>query len=198
MSKNKFLVTQSLLSSWNWLYKLEDGYEDFIKTLKREPIQQNQAMLDGTQFENMVYAHCGGAELDEEHEWAEGIKQVSGIVIDGAYQVKLSKDIIINNVNFVLYGILDVLKAGQIYDIKFSKTYEYGKYLESPQHPMYFELCPEVNKFTYVISNGKEVYKEKYERYDTEPIEREIKLFMKFLDEKNLVKTYCENWQSKY
>ena len=198
MNKNKFLITQTLLSSWNWSYKLEDGYEDFLKTLNKEAMQPNQAMLDGQQFENMVYAHCEGATLDEEHKWAEGIRKVSEIVKNGAYQVKLSKPLIIDNVEFLLYGIFDVLKEGQIYDIKFSKTYSFGKYLDSPQHSMYFELCPEVNKFTYLISDGKELYKERYERYDTKPIELEIKQFMKFLDERNLVDIYCQKWKSKY
>lgn len=198
MNKNKFLITQTLLSSWNWIYKLEDGYEDFLKTLNKEAMQPNQAMLDGQQFENMVYAHCEGAVLDEAHKWAEGIKKVSEIVRNGAYQVKLSKPLIIDNIEFLLYGIFDVLKEGQIYDIKFSKTYSFGKYLDSPQHSMYFELCPEVNKFTYLISDGKELYKERYERYDTKPIELEIKQFMRFLEERNLVDTYCKKWQSKY
>ena len=42
----RFLITQSLISSWQWGLKLENGYEDFLKTLRREPIQQNKAMLE--------------------------------------------------------------------------------------------------------------------------------------------------------
>lgn len=198
MSRNKFLITQTLLSSWNWIYKIDNGYEEFMKTLNKEPIQPKLAMLEGQQFENMVYAHSDGAELDEEHKWADGIKKVSEVTKGGVFQVKLSKNMVIDNVEFVLFGILDVLKAGEIYDVKLSKTYKYGKYLDSPQHPMYFELCPEVNKFTYLISDGKDLYKEKYERYDTQPIEIEIKQFMNFLERQNLVDLYCQKWQSKY
>ena len=40
----RFLITQSLLSSWLWSYKLENGYEDFLKTLRREgQFQQTKA-----------------------------------------------------------------------------------------------------------------------------------------------------------
>ena len=36
--QNKFLITQSLISAWQWALKLDDGYEDpLLKTLRREP-----------------------------------------------------------------------------------------------------------------------------------------------------------------
>ena len=59
----RFLITQSLLSSWLWSYKLENGYEDFLKTLRREPIQQTKAMRDGIHFENVLNAVLNGAEI---------------------------------------------------------------------------------------------------------------------------------------
>ena len=198
MSKNKFLITQSLLSAWNYIYKTESGYEDFLTTLQRKPIPPTQAMLDGRQFENMVAAYCGGAVVDDKHKWAKGIKAVGEIVRGSVFQVKLYKDVTIDGIDFVLYGILDNLKCGEIIDTKFSKTYKVGKYLDSPQHPMYFELCPEAHKFTYLISNGKDVFREEYLRENTEPISKEISMFMKFLDENNLVDIYTELWKSKY
>lgn len=195
---NKFLITQSLLSSWGWSFKLDNGFESFLKTLNREPIQKTQPMLDGIQFENMIAAYAEGAPLDESHKWAQGIKGVGDIVKNAALQVRLSKNVVIDNVEFVLYGILDGLECGTIYDIKFSKTYKHGKYLDSPQHPMYFEICPGANRFVYVISNGKDVFQEEYRKDNTEPIESEIRQFMKYLDEHNLTDIYCEKWRSKY
>lgn len=198
MSKNKFLMTQSLLGAWNYIYKTESGYEDFLTTLHRKPIKPTQAMLDGRQFESMVAAYCKGAEISEKHKWAKGIRGVGEIVKGSAFQVKLYKDMTINGVDFILYGILDNLKCGEIIDTKFSKTYKMNKYLDSPQHPMYFELCPEAHKFTYLISNGKDVLRETYLRENTEPISKEISMFMKFLDDNNLVNTYADLWRSKY
>ena len=198
MSRNKFLITQSLLGAWGWLYKTENGYADFMKTLRREPVPPNSAMLDGRQFENMVTAYCEGSPPKAGHKWEAGIRGVGDLVRGGAFQVKLSKNAVIDNVEVVLYGILDVLKCGTIWDIKFSKTYHAGKYLDSPQHPMYFALCPEAREFTYVISNGRDVCREGYFPADTPPIEEEIRRFMQFLDRYDLVDTYCENWRSKY
>lgn len=195
---NKFLLTQSLLSAWNWSYKTEDGQESFLKTLNREPIRPNKAMLDGQHFENMVYAYCEGANLDPRHQWATGIQGVARHIHGAQYQVKLSKTIVIDNVEFVLYGILDALKAGTVYDVKFSAKHKPGKYLDSPQHPMYLEICPAAHNFVYLASNGEDVTTENYAREDTPSIISEIKQFMKFLDNNNLTDTYCEKWKSKY
>ena len=60
----RFLITQSLLSSFQWGLRLENGYEDFLKTLRREPIQQNKAMLEGNRFENCLNAVLNGAEIE--------------------------------------------------------------------------------------------------------------------------------------
>lgn len=198
MNENKFLITQSLLSSYGWIFKTENGYEDFLNTLHRRKSRQTKAMLDGIRFENLVTEYCKGNPPEDGHKWEDGVKGVGDIVKNGAFQVKMARNVTVNGVQFVLYGIFDVLKCGEILDIKFSKTYSYGKYLDSPQHPMYLALCPEANKFTYIISDGKDVFREPYRRENTPPIEKEIAEFMQFLDERNLVKVYTENWKSKY
>ena len=198
----RFLITQSLLSSWLWSYKLEDGYKDFLKTLRREPIQPTKAMLEGTRFENCLNAVLTGAEIDESHEWYKPITNIYPTLYGAQQQVRVSRDMEVKGINFVCYGVLDFLKEGVIYDTKYSKTYSktysYGKYLESPQTPMYFHLVPEAYKFSYLICDGKDVYEETYTPDDVEPIETTIKYFMDYLDKLNLVDLYCENWRSKY
>ena len=194
---SKFLLTQSLLSSWQ--YTMKDGtMEEFQSALRRERKPQTPAMLDGIRFENLVQSVCEGQELDSAHEWYKPVRQISGIVRDGQYQVKASREIMVNGVCFVCYGVLDFLKAGIIYDTKFSKTYKVGKYLDSPQHPMYFYLCPEVREFQYLISDGKWIYREVYRPDEVQPIEKTIRAFMEWLDRTNNVRLFCENWQSKY
>ncbi len=198
MSKNKYLITQSLLSAWGWIYKTDNGYADFLQTLYRKKTKPTRAMLDGQQFENMVTAACEGALPPVGHKWEKGILGVAEQVQGGAFQVKLSRDMKVFGMNFMLYGILDVLRGGTIYDIKFSKTYHYGKYADSPQHPMYFALCPEAKRFAYIISNGKDVYREVYRPEDVTPIENEIAGFLAFLEMQGLTDIYFENWKSKY
>lgn len=198
LPKNKFLITQSLLSSWQWSLAL-DKHEDFLKTLRREPIQQTKAMLEGIRFEDVLCETLNGTPLDPKHEWARPIADLYPILHGAQQQVKLSADMRIDGVNFVLYGVLDFLKGGVIYDTKYSKTYKtYGKYFDSPQHPMYFALVPEAKKFAYLICDGEEVYTETYYPLECTPIEQTIKGFMRFLDNMGLVDEYVENWRSKY
>lgn len=194
----KYLLTQSLLSAWLWSYKLETGYEDFLKTLRREPIQQNKAMRDGIHFENVLNAVLNGAEIEPTHEWYKPIMELYPTLYGSQQQVRLSRDITVQGVPLVLYGVLDFLNAGIIYDTKYSKTYRVGKYLDSPQHPMYFALLPEAREFRYKICDGKYIYTETYYPGEVEPIERTIKHFMDFLDKQNLVDTFCTRWKSKY
>ena len=195
---SKFLITQSLLSAWEWSYKLDDGYEDFLKTLRKEPVQPNKAMLEGIRFENVLNATLTGAEIDPTHEWYRPIKSLSRTLRGAAQQVRLSKDIMVDGVRFVLFGKLDFLKAGIIYDTKFSKTYKVGKYRDSPQHPLYLAIVPEAYKFQYKICDGRYIYTETYTPDEVEPIERTINQFMDYLDRQSLVETFCEHWRSKY
>ena len=195
---NKYLLTQSLISSWLWALKLDNGYEDFLKTLRREPIRQTKAMLEGIRFENCLNAVLNGSNIEPTHEWYKPIKTLYPVLKGAQQQAAMSKDIVVNNVAFVLYGKLDYLKAGVIYDTKYSKTYHVGKYLDSPQHPMYFALVPEAYKFKYKICDGNMVYTETYRPDETENIETIIKHFMAFLDRMNLVDMYQENWRSRY
>lgn len=203
MYSGKLLLTQSLLSSWQWSLARGDD-EGFWRSLRREPISPNKAMLNGRQFEEMVQACANGYPPDEGHKWYSGIVRSAGIVRGGAYQVKLYRDIEVDGVQFLLYGILDFLRAGVIYDTKFSVSYgsesnnNANKYLDSPQTPMYLYLVPEAKKFIYVISDGKYVYTETYMREDVPPIIHTIRVFMDYLDKRNMAATYCEHWKAKY
>ena len=194
---NKFRRTQSRLSSWQ--YALKGGNrKEFLSALCREKKPQSKAMLDGIRFENMVHAVSEGADITPDQEWYRPVVEICKIITQSQYQVKASRPLVVDGVEFVCYGILDFLKAGVIYDTKFSTKYRVGKYLDSPQHPMYFYLCPEVREFEYIISDGSYVYREAYLPEDTEPIETIVRQFMKWLDKANLVDLYCQNWRSKY
>ena len=60
---------------------------------------------------------------------------------------------------------------------------------------MYLSLVPEARDFTYIISDGNYVYREKYPREIVPPIEPTIKQFMEFLKQHGLWKTYQEIWR---
>lgn len=196
--KNKYLITQSLLSSWQWALKLDDGYDDFLKTLNREPIKPNKAMLDGQQFENVLNAVLDGQEIEKTHKWHKPISELAAGLDGASKQVRVSRDLYFNNATFVCYGVLDYLKGGIITDTKYSKTYKVGKYLDSPQAPMYMFLVPEAYRFDYKISDGEWVYTESYAPNEVEPIKQTIAHFIRFLSKMGLTEIYKEKWKSKY
>ena len=67
--KERYLITQSLLSAWSYIFDCAEGsedeaLEDFLRALKKEPGEQSDAMLRGISFENAVYAtQCGDLSL---------------------------------------------------------------------------------------------------------------------------------------
>jgi len=155
-------------------------------------------MLDGNRFENILNSTLNGAGISPDHEWYRHINKLCSTLAGARQQVKLSRDITVDGIDFVCYGVLDFLKAGIIYDTKYSETYMTNKYLDSPQHPMYFYLVPEAYEFQYKICDGKYIYTEIYRPEDTQPIEKTIKYFMTFLERRGLIDIYCQKWQSKY
>ena len=197
MPTSKLRITQSLLSAWEWAFKRDDGYEDCLCTLRREKKQPTQAMLDGIRFENCLNGVLKGENIPEDHEWHKVITEMAQELNGAQQQVNLFADIGIqyNGYTILLHGVLDYLKAGRIWDCKYSKTYALNKYLQSPQHPLYLALVPEAMNFTYIISDGKWVYRERYPRDIVPPIEPTIKYFMQYLQQHGLWETYCEKWR---
>ena len=193
--QNKFRLTQSLMSAYLWTFKKEDGYDEFIAALNREKKQPTVAMLEGIRFENVLNSVLLGEHLPEDHEWKFPITEMAEELWGAQQQVTLFREINVDGVDFLIHGVLDYLRAGHIWDCKFSKRYELNKYLGSPQTPFYMYLVPEAFDMTYIISDGKYVYREKYPREIVEPIEPYIRNFMQFLDMHNLVNIYTEKWR---
>ena len=222
----RYLMTQSLLSSWLYTFNAPDDYEeeafnDFLSTLNREPHETTEAMQNGIDFENLVTAILNGTSTakqrdkvwgkDEfkeklvpvqEHKWYTGASKIARILKGAQLQVKAMRNTFIAGKSLVLYGILDGLKAGVIYDIKFLNkgmggAELAGKYLESPQHPMYFEIVPDAYEFRYLVSDGTDLYIETYSREDTPPIEAEIENFFNWLDVAGFMPIYKEKWLAK-
>lgn len=192
--QNKFHLTQSLLSDFQRVFTTDDGYEAFLKSLYRQKKPMTEAMADGIEFEHCVNSVMDGAHIPGNHKWYKPVVELAEYLEGSQKQVTIKRDIIVCDVCFELYGVLDFLRSGIIYDTKFSKHYYLNKYLLSPQHPMYFYLVPEAREFQYLISDGKFIYKETYMPYETTPIEVTIKQFMVFLDRNHLLEPYVSMW----
>lgn len=190
---SKYLITPSLLNSWKYAISLENEYgnlEDFKKVLSREQFESNEAIELGFKFEDFMIKNYKPTK-------------------NGCYQVKLSKNIKTNTGEYVLYGRLDCLKAGTIYDYKYTDSYDVGNFYGSYQTLIYFELCEEAEEFCYLISNnykeGKtleeiNLYRENYLRDSLKDIDikQEIDNFISWLKMNELYNLYCEKWESAY
>ena len=197
-----YLITPSLLNAWGWIWEctksvkenekdtmcLEDkisvaqdkAFDDFIKALYREKVEPNQYMLEGIKFEDETYK--GNTCFSEE-------------VKNGAFQIVGKKQVEVDGMKFLMYGRLDVLKGGVIYDIKRVWKYSLPKYKNSYQHGFYFDLFGSAKKFTYLIWDGNKPHRETYFRDEVERTEEVIHLFIKWLRENGLLKLYKEKWK---
>lgn len=202
---DRYLMTHSLLSSWLYAIK-ENPFEDaaserdplaeFMLTLRREPTPTNEAMQNGIDFENLVTDIVDG-KGDPGHRWYGAASKIAAIVGGGVLQYRARKEVCVGGLTLVLYGRLDALHAGGIYDIKFSKGYDRGKYFDSTQHPTYLELVPEAEHFTYLVSNGTDVWQEKYRREEAPSIYPIISDFLDWLTARDLLGLYQEKWLAK-
>lgn len=200
----RYLMTASLLSSWDWYLRSGDEGEadalsDFVRTLKREPIPDNENMAAGRAFEDAVCAESTGAPWNNEDEaYSECVREVAEFVRGGCWQVKASEARRIAGQDFLLYGRLDVLKGAWIYDIKYSHTYEAGKYLASPQTMMYPAIVAGPIGIRFLVADGKNVFVDEYRRESIPPVEGMVSDFWNWMQANtDLRALYLANWGSK-
>lgn len=191
----KYYITPTLLNSWQ--YNVKNGtLEDFIKVLNKEEFEPTESILKGFEYEKYMQ------ENFEE-------------TLNGAYQVKVSKEY----GDYLLYGIVDCLKGGIIYDYKYTKNYEVGKFFNNHQTLMYLEMVPEAKKMVYLITNKfdktdypdlnfKDISNIEYEVGDIfreeytkdmfpETMDSILHKFEEWLKQYNLFDLYVEKWKCK-
>lgn len=205
----KTLITKTLLSAWLYTYCCAEGYEDeaeddFLRTLRREPMEEpSEAITNGIAFENGVYALVNDPkDITVYPAWRQVSARIADIIRGGQIQVKVQRDIEVDGDNYLVYGICDAVKAGIIYDVKFSSkgfgsAEMTGKYLDSPQHPAYMYCIPEAWKFVYLCSDGSDLYTEEYTRSRTPDIGETIRNFRNEIRRRGLERIYLEKWGSK-
>lgn len=189
-------ITPTLLNSWSYCIK-NGTLEDFIKVLNKEPFEDTESIIKGKAFEKYMQ---------------ENYKET----LNGAYQVKVSKEY----GDYLLYGIIDCLKGGIIYDYKYTQNYDVGKFFNNHQTLMYLEMVPEARKMVYLITNKFEkieyadnnfkdiksvaydigdIFREEYTKdLFPETIKTVIHKFEEWLKIYGLYETYTEKWKCKY
>lgn len=207
----KYLITPSLLGSYKWYLSDEsiDAREKFLKTLSRIKTEITQSQKRGLDFEAAICRiseHLAKWKCEPDCvpalEFAnyQIVKQLAEEVCHGLWQQSVKKDIKVGNHDFLLYGRTDVIKRDTVFDIKFTSNYELGKFQDSSQHLIYL-YCSGLPKFSYLISDGKEWWREDY--FNHAGIEGEIKSkiseFLGYLEQDKEVRDiFYSKWESKY
>ena len=197
-------ITKTLLESWRYCFSCNEGYEeeayaDFLKTLRREQTETTEAMLNGLDFEDRVYRFAEGKTVRSDAKWRTGAAALADIIRGAQIQVPISRPIEVDGNTYLLKGVLDALRAGTIYDVKFlnksiGSADIYGKWLNCTQHPAYFYLVPEDTEFQYLGSDGEDIYIETYQRDQSPYIGEIIHDFLEFLKAEGLTDVFMEKW----
>lgn len=197
-------ITKTLLESWRYCFSCYEGYEeeayaDFLKTLRREQTETTEAMLNGLAFEDRVYRIAEGKTVRSDAKWRTGATALADIIRGAQIQVPISRPIEVDGNTYLLKGVLDALRAGIIYDVKFlnksiGSADIYGKWLNCTQHPAYFYLVPEATEFQYLGSDGEDIYIETYQRDQSPDIHEIIHDFLDFVRSEGLMDVFTERW----
>lgn len=205
----RYEITQSLVSSWQYMFDCFEGCEEdaeaeFLSALRREkPVldeKRQQAIDNGIAFENAVYAVATGNHATIPPKIMNGVQAVASWITGAQIQVRIKREIQVSGMTFVIHGVLDALKAGTIFDVKFRNTSFQtgdvaGHYLNSPQHPFYFYLVPEAREFIYLVSDGDDLYTERYVPADCETAESIISRFVDYLILTGRLEEYKAHWK---
>jgi len=198
-------ITKTLLEAWRYIfnaYDTEAAYEDFLRTLRREQTEPTEAMMNGLDFEERVYRAAEGKTIRKDANWRTGALAIADIIRGAQIQMTITRPIEVDGTTYLLKGVLDALKAGIIYDVKFlnkklsnDNTDVAGKWLNCTQHPAYLYLVPEAREFQYLASDGEDVYIETYQRDQSPDIHEIIHDFLEYLKAEGLMDIFTERWQ---
>lgn len=197
----RYLMTHSLLASW--LYTMKGNpYEDmtterdpmgeFMLTLRREPTPTTEAMQNGIDFENLVTDIING-RADPNDPWHAAAEKVARRCAGGVLQYKAKKIVEVGGMSLLLYGRLDCLKAGEIIDT-IHQELRHRQVLFQHTAPHLLRVNPRSAAFTYIASNGRDVWPETYFREDAPSIFPVISDFFDWLRAVDLMQVYQEKW----
>ncbi len=202
-----YLITPTLLNSLKcYLGSDYANREDFLKTLSREKFEPNEAMQKGIDFENDIKLACKDrynylSDLDDKKqcEYDAIINNITTIVKGGYWQESVKKQFEVAGTRILLYGRCDVIKGDTVYDIKYTKNYNLGKFQESTQHLIYM-FCSGLDKFKYLVSDLKSYWIEEYVKQSNieAKLRSEVMQFLDYLDrDKEANELFYTKWKTK-
>ena len=184
------LITPSLLNSFAWYNNCpyswkEKAIQDLSNYLNRVPFEPNEYFERGNKYEKQVKALCNGWKVEDP---MPTIKEMAKLCKGGLWQQNTKVFIVIDNVEYIVCGRIDVLKKDEIIDIKTTSNYKgEDSYLSTSQHVLYLyanhEIGGTINKFRYLVSDFNEIHKVSFEVEDWDLLRVEaFKLLTDFLN----------------
>ncbi len=207
------LITQSLAGNIDF-YKTANAewkdraYASLKNTLGRVWTGMSEPAQRGVDFENTIYNLLRAKKSLEEIGGSEYFQQIVKACEGGKFQEKIKFFLTIDDVEYCMYGKLDVLKPELIIDVKTTgkwNRWSEEKYYKSLQHHMYC-FGKKIPKFEYHVAVFNDPDK-KIQQYHIIPYDattwaeeetllikkvREMRDFLEGVDELN------ELWKTKY
>lgn len=123
-----------------------------------------------------------------------GIEEIADIVKGGAWNVKGTALLTIGGIDYKLCIQPHFIRGPNVFQIYQLQQYSSGLFYKYATHSMAFKCIPGMFSFEYLISKGKDVYREKYTKTDVTPITEIISSFYAWLDSIGLLYIYEKNW----
>lgn len=201
-------INQSLIGAWDYWNASEgdardEAYASFLRTLRREKSPDTESTAAGHLFERAVQDLAEGRPVAQSitgKRMALGASKVAAYLRGAAFQVHLFKQFSIGPHEMLLHGIADAIKEGTIFDIKykmgtFNSIYLPGAYRQSSQHSAYLYALPEARLFSYLVSDGEDLYTEEYRPGEITPFPVIATEFIGSLKALGLFETYSKHWE---
>lgn len=198
----RYLITPTLLNSWAYFMSVDDEYTEgartsFRQTISRDEFEPTEDMAKGNKFEADVFAWVDGYRPELMDTYWECVEEIADKVGGGVRQLVVKKEIEVSGQAFLLYGKVDHLAGPWATDVKWTGNYDFPKFKATAQHPVYLACLPLVPSFRYLISDGRRVYEEVYQRGECRPVEELVSEFMTGLSTwPEAQAAYFEKWRA--
>jgi hypothetical protein len=187
----RYLITPTLLNDWIYFMSCDEpNPAEILAKIRKDRRDSTPAMEKGIKFENDVFQFVDGYRPGLKDEYWECVEEVAAMVPGGIRQLVVKKEILVDGVRYLLYGKVDHLAGPVGTDIKFTEHYEFPKYKDTAQHPVYLECLGTVPEFRYIISDGRRVYLEQYTALECPPAAQLVREFI------GGIKRWPEAWET--
>lgn len=172
-----YKIYPSLLDSWyNYSIGRWETKSSILSKLSRVKFPQSNAMLRGIALEKAVNSPEVSYYADGFYFKKNIIEEIREHVQGGATSVYSETILKWNDKEILLYGIADYVKQNKVIDLKSTKQYSVGKYLNNFQHHCYPLTHNKegvgIDEFEYLVTDFKEVFKETYSYNPSESISK--------------------------